>query len=55
MAILGHDQFYRGYTVVIAKTHATELYRLNDGELAQYLADMVRVARAIDQPSTRAR
>jgi hypothetical protein len=25
MAILGHDQFYRGYTVVIAKTHA--LYR----------------------------
>ena len=49
VAILGHDQFYRGYTVVIAKTHATELYHLNDSELAQYLADMVRVARAIDQ------
>jgi diadenosine tetraphosphate (Ap4A) HIT family hydrolase len=49
VAILGHDQFYRGYTVVIAKTHATELYHLADGDLAQYLADMVRVARALDQ------
>ena len=49
VAILGHDQFYRGYTVVIARTHATELYHLPEGELAQYLADMVRVARALDQ------
>lgn len=49
VAILGHDQFYRGYTVVIARTHATELYHLPDGELTQYLADMVRVARALDQ------
>jgi diadenosine tetraphosphate (Ap4A) HIT family hydrolase len=48
MAILGHDQFYRGYTVVIARTHATELYRLPTDELAQYLGDMVGVARAID-------
>ena len=49
VAILGHDQFYRGYTVVIARTHATELYHLPDSELTQYLADMVRVARALDQ------
>jgi diadenosine tetraphosphate (Ap4A) HIT family hydrolase len=49
MAILGHDQFYRGYTVVIAKTHATELYRLGVDELAQYLGDMVGMARAIDE------
>jgi diadenosine tetraphosphate (Ap4A) HIT family hydrolase len=49
VAILGHDQFYRGYTVVIARTHATELYHLADAELTQYLADMVRVARALDQ------
>jgi diadenosine tetraphosphate (Ap4A) HIT family hydrolase len=48
VVILGHDQFYRGYTVVIARTHATELYHLSDGERAQYLDDMVRVARAID-------
>ena len=49
VAILGHDQFYRGYTVVIAKTHATELYHLADGELAEYLADMVRMAGALDK------
>ncbi len=49
VAILGNDQFYRGYTVVIAKTHATELYHLEGAELAQYLGDMVGVARAIDR------
>jgi diadenosine tetraphosphate (Ap4A) HIT family hydrolase len=49
VAILGHDQFYKGYTVVIAKKHATELYHLGTDELAQYLGDMVGVARAIDQ------
>lgn len=49
VAILGHDQFYRGYTVVIARSHATELYHLGDAERAQYLDDMVRVARAIDR------
>lgn len=48
VAILGHDQFYRGYTIVIARTHATELYHLADGERVQYLDDMTRVARAID-------
>lgn len=47
VAILGHDQFYRGYTVVIARTHATELYHLGDGERTQYLDDMIRVAHAI--------
>ena len=52
VAILGHDQFYRGYTVVIAKTHATELYHLDVDELARYLSDMVGVARAINQAFT---
>src|SRR5262249_37744094 len=48
VVILGPDQFYRGYSVVIAKTHATELYHLADAERRQYLDDMVRVARAIE-------
>ena len=48
VAILGGDQFYRGYTMVVARTHATELYHLPDAERARYLDDMVRVARAID-------
>ena len=49
IAILGQDQFYRGYSVVIARAHATELFHLGDGERVQYLEDMVRVARAIDR------
>jgi diadenosine tetraphosphate (Ap4A) HIT family hydrolase len=48
VAVLGPDQFYRGYAIVVARTHATELYHLTDAERAQFLDDMVRVARAID-------
>lgn len=47
VAVLGHDQHYRGYTLVIAKTHATELYQLGERESAQYFQDMLRTARAI--------
>jgi diadenosine tetraphosphate (Ap4A) HIT family hydrolase len=47
IAVLGADQFYRGYTVVIARSHATELFQLSDAEGAQYYRDMLRVARAI--------
>jgi diadenosine tetraphosphate (Ap4A) HIT family hydrolase len=49
IAILGHDQFYRGYSVVIAKQHATELYHLAEADRRQYLDDMVQVAQAIDR------
>jgi diadenosine tetraphosphate (Ap4A) HIT family hydrolase len=44
---LATDQYYPGYTVVIAKTHATELYHLPDHESTQYFKDMLRVAKAI--------
>jgi len=47
VAILAPDQYYRGYTLVVSKTHATELYELPDRESAQYFNDMLRVARAI--------
>src|SRR5438128_396012 len=47
VAILAPDQYYRGYTLVVSKTHATELYELPDRERAQYFNDMLRVARAI--------
>ena len=49
VAILGGDQFYRGYSVVIARRHATELYHLPDAESTAYFLDMLRVARAIDR------
>jgi diadenosine tetraphosphate (Ap4A) HIT family hydrolase len=47
VAVLGHDQYYPGYCLVIAKTHATELYELPDPEAIQYYRDMLRVAQAI--------
>ncbi len=47
IAILGSDQYYPGYTLVIAKTHATELFELPEREGTQYFTEMVRVAKAI--------
>jgi diadenosine tetraphosphate (Ap4A) HIT family hydrolase len=49
VAVLGADQYYPGYTLVIARRHATELYHLQDGESTAYFQDMLRVARAIDR------
>src|SRR4029453_7727644 len=47
IAILAPDQYYRGYTMVVSKTHATELYDLPHHESTQYFNDMLGVARAI--------
>ena len=47
VVILGTDQFYRGYTLVVARRHATELYRLAEREATAYFEDMLRVARAV--------
>lgn len=49
VAVLGNDQYYPGYTLVIARRHATELYHLPDAESTAYFQDMLRVARAIDR------
>jgi diadenosine tetraphosphate (Ap4A) HIT family hydrolase len=49
VAVLGTDQYYTGYTLVIARRHATELYHLPDSESTAYFQDMLRVARAIDR------
>ncbi len=49
VAVLGNDQYYKGYTLVIARRHATELYHLSDAESTAYFQDMLRVARAIDR------
>jgi diadenosine tetraphosphate (Ap4A) HIT family hydrolase len=49
VAVLGNDQFYPGYTLVIARRHATELYHLPESESTAYFQDMLRVARAIDR------
>jgi len=47
VAVLGPDQFHRGYSLVIAKRHATELFELPEAESMQYYRDMLVVARAV--------
>jgi diadenosine tetraphosphate (Ap4A) HIT family hydrolase len=49
VALLGNDQYYPGYTIVIARRHATELYHLSEADSTAYYQDMLRVARAIDR------
>ncbi|MBM3225779.1 MAG: HIT family protein [Candidatus Tectomicrobia bacterium] len=47
IAILRPDQYYPGNTLVVAKTHATELYHLPLSESTQYYQDILRMARAL--------
>jgi diadenosine tetraphosphate (Ap4A) HIT family hydrolase len=47
MVVLSPDQYYRGYSLVVAKTHATELFHLEDNAGGEYFRDMLRVAKAI--------
>src|SRR5215831_17508133 len=47
VALLGFDQTYRGYTLVVARRHATEPFHLPESESVQYYRDMLRVAQAI--------
>jgi diadenosine tetraphosphate (Ap4A) HIT family hydrolase len=48
VALLGTWQYYHGYCVLVARTHATELSRLPDGERRAYLDEMCLLARAIE-------
>jgi diadenosine tetraphosphate (Ap4A) HIT family hydrolase len=48
VGILGSWQFYRGYSVLIARRHATELSGLSDSERRGYLDEMCLLARAIE-------
>ena len=47
IAVLAPDQYYKGYTMVVSRTHAVELYELPERQSTQYYQDMVAVARAI--------
>ncbi len=49
IVLLGPWQFYRGYCLVVAKRHATELADLEKDERQGYLDDMCTVARAISK------
>jgi diadenosine tetraphosphate (Ap4A) HIT family hydrolase len=49
IAFLGTHQFYRGYCVLVARRHASELSGLADEVRRLYLDEMCLLARAIEQ------
>ena len=47
--VLGDDQYIRGYTVLICKHHATELFDLEPDFRAKFLEEMALTAQAVEQ------
>lgn len=47
IAFLGPWQFYRGYCILVARSHATELFHLDLTERHAFLEEMNRLAAAI--------
>jgi diadenosine tetraphosphate (Ap4A) HIT family hydrolase len=48
VALLGTWQYYRGYCVLVARTHARELSCLADATRRAYLDEMCLLARAVE-------
>lgn len=47
VAYLHEDQFFPGWTLVVLKRHATELFELSPEERARLIEEVSRVARAL--------
>jgi diadenosine tetraphosphate (Ap4A) HIT family hydrolase len=47
VAYLHEDQFFRGWTLLVLKRHATELFELSRQERSQLIEDVSGVARAL--------
>lgn len=47
VAYLHDDQFFPGWTVLVLKRHATELWQLEPAERAALIEEIARVARAL--------
>lgn len=45
--VLGDHQFYKGYTLLLSKTHTDELHKLRSNERTQFLEDMALVSEAV--------
>ena len=48
VALLGPWQYFHGYCILVARTHATELNQLPDDERIAYLNEMCLLAKAIE-------
>lgn len=49
VALLGPWQYYHGYSILVARTHATELNQLPDHERVAYFNEMCLLAKAIEE------
>lgn len=49
IVVLGRNQHFYGYTLFMCKQHVTELYQLNSEFQAEYLKEMVIVAKAVSK------
>lgn len=47
VAYLHDDQFFAGWTCLVLKRHATELWQLETAERARLIEEVARVARAV--------
>lgn len=45
--VLGDHQFYKGYTLLLSKTHTDELHKLKSCERSQFLEDMALVSEVV--------
>src|ERR687888_2776763 len=48
VVLLGPWQFYHGYCILVARTHATELTNLPDAERHAYFDELCHLARAVE-------
>jgi diadenosine tetraphosphate (Ap4A) HIT family hydrolase len=48
-AVLGESQLFRGYSLLLCKTPATELHELSTQARRQFLDDMSALARAVNE------
>ena len=48
VALLGPWQYYRGYSILVARAHATELHHLSADHRDRYVDDLCRLAAAIE-------
>ena len=49
VALLGPWQYYHGYCLLVARSHATELHQLGPAQRRDYLEEMCTLARAIGE------
>jgi diadenosine tetraphosphate (Ap4A) HIT family hydrolase len=46
--LLGRWQYYHGYCILVARTHARELHHLPDAERLAFFNDLCRLAKAVE-------